>query len=89
MHLHLEEDKAFEDFQKKEVIHLAEGHTIRVAALKKGMTSGNPSVAFGFDIGDGKAVIAETSLAMFLTVAQALKERFKISDYALTHVLKP
>jgi len=86
--LHTEEEGAFEDFQKKEIIHLKEG-VLRVAALEKGMTSGKPAVAFGFEIGDGKVVLAETSLALFLSAADALRARFKISDYALTHVLKP
>ena len=78
MVLHTKENGAFAHFAGKEVIHLSNESTIIVGALSKGMTSGAPSIAFGFDIGDNKAVLAETSLALFLAVADALKVRFNI-----------
>jgi len=49
---------------------------IRVGALEGGMQSGKPSVAFGIDLGDGTWVLAETSLALFLGAADALRARF-------------
>lgn len=49
---------------------------IGVAALTGGMTSGKPSVAFRIDLPDGTTVIAETSLALFLTAADALKAKY-------------
>lgn len=49
---------------------------IQVTGLDGGMVSGNPSVAIRLDLPDGKTVIAETSLALFLTAADALKSRY-------------
>jgi len=77
MKLSLDKERAFADFQNKQIIHLDKG-VIRVAALEKGMQSGEPSVAFGFEIGDGKVVLAETSLALFLAAADALRARFNM-----------
>jgi len=49
---------------------------IGVAALAGGMQSGKPSVALRIDLDDGSSVIAETSLALFLTAADALKAKY-------------
>lgn len=49
---------------------------IGVTALTGGMQSGKPSVAFRIDLPDGTVVIAETSLAFFLTAADTLKARY-------------
>jgi hypothetical protein len=38
--------------------------------------SGKPSVALGFELPDGRWVLAETSLALFLTAAEALRARY-------------
>lgn len=54
-------------------------HTTRpigVTGLSGGMASGKPSVALRIDLDDGSSVIAETSLALFLTAADALKARY-------------
>jgi hypothetical protein len=40
------------------------------------MVSGAPSVAFCFKLGEREVVLAETSLALFLTAADALKARY-------------
>lgn len=58
------------------LIHLAEGSTLGVAALAGGMSSGRPSVAFKFDLPDGRVVLAETSLRLFLAAADALRARY-------------
>lgn len=55
-------------------IHTTE--PIGVTALAGGMMSGAPSVAFRIKLPDGKYVIAETSLALFFTAADAMKIRF-------------
>lgn len=47
--------------------------TLTITSLAGGMGSGAPSVGFVFDLPDGRYVIAETSLALFLAAAQALK----------------
>lgn len=49
---------------------------IGVTGLAGGMESGKPSVALRVDLEDGTAVVAETSLALFLTAADALKARY-------------
>jgi hypothetical protein len=47
--------------------------TLTVTSLEHGMQSGAPSVAFVFDLPDGRYVFAETSLALFLTAADTLR----------------
>lgn len=59
---------------KAKVVHTTQ--PISVTGLEGGMQSGKPSVAFRIDLPDGTAVIAETSLALFLTAADALKAKF-------------
>ena len=76
MEIRLEGDGAFSDLDAFEIIHLADSSVIRVAALKGGMASGAASVAFGFPLPDGKYVIAETSLALFLTAADSFRQRY-------------
>jgi hypothetical protein len=70
----LEGDWAFKDEADKaeQVIHLADASPpIKVALLEGGMQSGKASVAIGLDIGEGRYVIAETSLELFLSAARA------------------
>ena len=47
-----------------------------VGGLPRGMTSGNPSVAIRIDLPDGRVVVAETSLRLFLAAAAALRARY-------------
>jgi hypothetical protein len=56
---------------KGRIVHHAT--TFEVAALASGMTSGSPSVGIRIDLPDGSAVMAETSLKLFLTAADALR----------------
>ena len=49
---------------------------IEVAGLPDGIVSGKPSVAFRLDLPDGRIIIAETTLALFLTVADAMKAKY-------------
>lgn len=67
------------------LVHLADGAQIIVAGLRDGMRGGpdeptRPSVAIAFRLPDdpgGKTwVLAETSLRLFLTAADALRARF-------------
>lgn len=46
---------------------------IFVAGLAAGMKSGAPSVAIRISLPDGTTVLAETSLSLFLTAADALR----------------
>lgn len=68
------EEPAFSDYSGKEIIHLT--GTIRVACLEGGTVSGKPSVGLGFELPDGKVVLAETTLALFLTAADAFKAKY-------------
>jgi hypothetical protein len=45
---------------------------IQIALLKAGMGSGKSSVTIRIDLPDGKIVLAETSLALFIAAAEAL-----------------
>ena len=68
-------DGAFADEPPDKIAHTLE--PIRVTALEGGMTSGKPSVCIGvFLPHDGGCVIAETSLALFLSAADAFKARY-------------
>lgn len=46
---------------------------IQVAMLRGGMQSGAPSVMIRIDLPDGHVVLAETSAALFVTAAAAVK----------------
>jgi hypothetical protein len=49
---------------------------IEIACLVRGMQSGSPSVALRVNCPDGSVVLAETSLALLLTAADAFKARY-------------
>lgn len=77
----LDGDRAWPDLKGKigtdQVIHLGnDARPIGVAALEGGMTSGKPSICFRFDLPDGRTVLAETSLALFVTAARAFVARY-------------
>lgn len=75
--LYLKGDGAFPELADgRRVIHLADDAIIGLAGLEHGMTSGKPSVAFKFDLPDGSSVLAETSLGLLLSAADALRARF-------------
>jgi hypothetical protein len=52
------------------VIHLT--NEIEVGSLEAGMESGKPSVVFVFTLPDGRVVMAETSLELFVAAANGL-----------------
>jgi uncharacterized protein (UPF0371 family) len=60
------------DRDPTDVIHLGEDATIEVGTLDGGMASGKPSVAFCFELPDGRIVVAETSLELLTATASAL-----------------
>ena len=74
----LDGEGAFCDFQgMRKIIHLGNNSPpMKIAALKAGMKSGRTSVVIGLDIGGGQAVVAETSLRLFLSAADALRARY-------------
>lgn len=75
MDIILDGDGAFADVPPEKFAHTTE--PIRVAILNGGMQSGKPSVAIGvFLPNNGGCVMAETSLALFLSAADAFKARY-------------
>ena len=49
---------------------------VSIAALSDGMTSGKPSIAFRFSLCDGRTAIGQTSLALFLSAADAFRAKY-------------
>lgn len=76
INLNLEGDGAFQHFAGRETIHLGEGTVLYLAGLEGGMRSGAPSVMLAFELPDGRVVVAETSLRLLLTAADALRARY-------------
>lgn len=76
--LALDGEGTFRDFRgMAEIIHLGNlSPPMRIAALENGMKSGRTSVAIGLVIGKRRAVIAETSLRLFLQAADALRAKY-------------
>jgi hypothetical protein len=75
--LKMEGDGAWPDMVDK----LTEGKVIRsedieLAVLKGGMASGKPSIAIRINLDDDSVVFAETSLALFLSAADAFKAKY-------------
>lgn len=63
------------DVPAEKIAHTTE--TIRVGVLEAGMESGKPSVALGIFLpNNGGCVLAETSLALFLSAADAFRARY-------------
>jgi hypothetical protein len=58
------------------LIHLGNDAAIEIGGLEAGMASGRPSLAFCFTLPDGRVVLAETSLVLFLAAADAFRARF-------------
>lgn len=62
--------------KRDQVIHLANGTSIDLAALPGGMTSGRTSVALRINLPDGRIVIVETSWRLLATAARAVAARY-------------
>jgi len=54
---------------------LVECHDLRVGGLADGTASGKPTVIVSAVTPDGKPVVVETTLALFLSAADALKAK--------------
>lgn len=73
--LYLGADGMLRDVPRDKIVHTTE--PVRVGVLAGGMESGKASVAFGVSLPhDGGMVLAETSLALFLSAADAFKARY-------------
>lgn len=75
MNINLEGDGALKGTPRSKVIHLT--NAITVATLDGGMESGRPSVAFIFELPDGRKVFAETSAVLFINAANVIQEKYK------------
>lgn len=64
---------AWPELDREKVLHTQK--TIGVTLLEGGMASGAHSVALRIDLEDGRTVIAETSIALFLMAADALRAK--------------
>lgn len=75
IHLIMQDVGAFADVPAEKRAHTTE--PMRITALEGGMQSGKPSVVIGMFLPHGGGcVIGETSLALFLSAADALKARY-------------
>lgn len=54
---------------------LIEGHLEAVAGIANGTANGHPAVAFRIELPDGSVVLAQTTLALFLTAAEGIAAR--------------
>lgn len=70
-------DGAWPDLQAKmqagQVIWLRDETPISLTALAAGTEGGKPSVALRLDLPDGRTVVVETTLALWLTAADILR----------------
>lgn len=72
------------------VIHLSEG--LEAGVLSAGMKSGDPAVLLVFPLPDGRVVLAETSLRLFLTAADAFKAKHgdpRMADLSMPDITLP
>lgn len=69
-------DEAFEDLKDhmENVTHL-QNPSMAMARLTKGMISGKSAVAIRINLPDGKVLIAETSMDLFLAAANVFEAR--------------
>lgn len=62
------------DVAREKLVHVTA--PLKVGALAGGMASGAPSIAIAVPLPDGRTVVAETSLALFLSAADAFRARY-------------
>lgn len=79
LEIHLNGDGLGRDLKDtpERIIHLGnDAPPIHISVLDGGMRSGKASIMLRIDLPDGKVVLAETSLALFLTAAKAFAAKF-------------
>jgi hypothetical protein len=72
--LHIEGEGMLNDIPLDKIINIED--TVRIGGLANGMSSGKPSVGIAAVLPDGRAVLVQTSLQLFLMAADALKARY-------------
>jgi hypothetical protein len=70
------ERTGFDSFVGVERENIIELKTLEIGGLHNGTEAGNPTVSFAFKLPDGRAVFAETTMALFLTAADALRDLY-------------
>jgi len=72
------EEGFISDYSPDEIIHIGDssGAAIRITALEHGMTSGKASVGIGIPMPDGKIILVESSLELFMGAAAVLGAKF-------------
>lgn len=71
------EEQPWEDLRRPDLIHIKE--PVRVGGLPGGMASGKASVAIALQLPDGRPVIVETSMELFLVAADVLRARYGVN----------
>lgn len=66
--------------READIIHISNDAVAAITGLAGGMKSGQASVTLRLDLPDGKVVLYETSLALFLAAAAALKAKYGPKD---------
>lgn len=75
--LKMEGDGCWPDLAEKIAAgELLRSEDIELAVLSGGLVSGKPSVAIRINLDDDTVVIAETSLVLFLSAADAFKAKY-------------
>lgn len=77
MDIRLDGDNTFPEYKEKaEKGLIITTTTWHVTTLEGGMKSGLPSVAFFFDLPDGRVLFAESSLRAFLSLADVIRAKY-------------
>jgi hypothetical protein len=74
LHVKFADTEPAVDWRFKTEIH--QTSEMVISGLSDGMSSGKPSVAILIDLPGNTGVVAETSLSLFLTAADALKAHY-------------
>jgi hypothetical protein len=70
---HPECDTAEKLVKAGHLVHITNDAQIDIGGMPKGTKQGNPTVMFAFKTSDDKGVIVETTMALFLSAADALR----------------
>jgi hypothetical protein len=71
MKIILDGDNCWPDLKEKGFVELEQD--LEIAMLQSGMASGAPSVSMRFELPDGRTMLAQTSLKLFLSAARAFR----------------
>ncbi len=78
LELILEGDGAFADLATQPERIITKDAALTITALSGGTVGGRPSVMLRLDLPDGRVVLAETTMRLFLMAADALRARYGV-----------